>query len=227
MTTGDDARGFSLRRWSQRKLAAARATGTASAMPASTGLASTTGAPLAPVSGTSGPVTGTSASLPGASAPVPGTSAPVPGASASAPPDVSRNRTNVTAPAATLPPVESLTPQSDFTAFLQPDVEEGLKRAALKQLFRDPRFNVMDRLDVYIDDYSKPDPIPPEILRQLVQGRSIFNPPVMRVNAQGFAEEVPPEEIAPERSPPDTVQPALADAPAPVDPPVPADRDKS
>ena len=58
-----------------------------------------------------------------------------------------------------LPPVESLTIDSDFSAFLQPKVDEALKRQALKKLFRDPRFNVMDGLDVYIDDYSKPDPI--------------------------------------------------------------------
>jgi hypothetical protein len=113
--------------------------------------------------------------------------------------------------------VESLTLQSDFTAFLQPDVEAGLKRAALKQLFRDPRFNVMDGLDVYVDDYSKPDPISPEILRQLVQARNIFNPPVTRVNGQGIVEEVPPEGIASEQAPSDTVPPALADAPAPTD----------
>jgi hypothetical protein len=55
-----------------------------------------------------------------------------------------------------LPPVESLTIDSDFSAFLQPEVDETLKRQALKQLFRDPHFNVMDGLDVYIDDYSNP-----------------------------------------------------------------------
>lgn len=33
--------------------------------------------------------------------------------------------------------------------------EESVKRAALKKLFSDPRFNVMDGLDVDIDDYSK------------------------------------------------------------------------
>ena len=31
----------------------------------------------------------------------------------------------------------------------------------MKKLFADPHYNVMDGLDVYIDDYSKPDPIPP------------------------------------------------------------------
>jgi len=50
-----------------------------------------------------------------------------------------------------------------------PGVDPGLKRAALKTLLRDARFNVMDGLDVYIDDYSKPDPIPAEWLGQLKQ----------------------------------------------------------
>ncbi len=59
-----------------------------------------------------------------------------------------------------LPPVESLTPESDFTPFMKPDVDQDVKRQALKALFQDPRFNVMDGLDVYIDDYSKPDPLP-------------------------------------------------------------------
>lgn len=196
MTTSEDARGFSLRRWSQRKLAAARATGDASTKSAPSAQAPANEAALAPV---------------------PGPAATVAGTSATVPPDVSGVRPNPSAEVSTLPPVESLTLQSDFTAFLQPDVEAGLKRAALKQLFRDPRFNVMDGLDVYVDDYSKPDPISPEILRQLVQARNIFNPPVTRVNGEGIVEEVPPEGIASEQAPSDTVPPALADASAPTD----------
>ena len=80
-----------------------------------------------------------------------------------------------TAPAAApagppeLPSVDSLNFHSDFTAFLRPEVDENLKRAALKQLFRDPRFNVMDGLDIYIDDYTKPDPIAPDVLKDLLQ----------------------------------------------------------
>jgi hypothetical protein len=73
------------------------------------------------------------------------------------------------APAPELPSVDSLTVDSDFTAFLRPEVDETLKRAALKQLFRDPRFNVMDGLDVYIDDYTKADPIPPGVLKDVLQ----------------------------------------------------------
>ena len=66
-----------------------------------------------------------------------------------------------------LPPIESLTPESDFAPFMQADVDSNLRRAALKTLFGDPRFNVMDGLDVYIDDYSKPDPLPEEWLGKL------------------------------------------------------------
>ena len=70
---------------------------------------------------------------------------------------------------APLPPVESLTPESDFTPFMRSDVDPGLRRHALRTLFRDERFNVMDGLDVYIDDFSKPDPIPPDWLGKLNQ----------------------------------------------------------
>jgi uncharacterized protein DUF3306 len=109
---------------------------------------------------------------------------------------------------APLPPVESLTFDSDFTAFLKADVDESLKRAALKKLLHDPRFNVMDGLDTYIDDYSKPDPIEPELVKQLMQARFLFNPPKTRVTEQGYVEDVPPEtESPPSQPPPDEVQP--------------------
>jgi hypothetical protein len=94
-----------------------------------------------------------------------------------------------------LPPIESLGIESDFTAFMQPGVDESLKRGALKKLFSDPRFNMMDGLDVYIDDYSKPDPIDPAIVRTLSQARYIFNPPATRVTAEGYVEDVPEEEL--------------------------------
>ncbi len=82
----------------------------------------------------------------------------------------------VQSPAATpsaLPAVESLTPQSDFRAFMQPGVDSTTRNAALAQLFRDPRYNVMDGLDVYIDDYTQPAPIPPSMLAKLKQLHAI------------------------------------------------------
>ena len=71
------------------------------------------------------------------------------------------------APPAALPDIASLALDSDFTAFLKDEVGEGLRRQALKKLFNDPHFNVMDGLDIYIDDYSVSTPIPPELLAKL------------------------------------------------------------
>ena len=74
-------------------------------------------------------------------------------------------------PAPTLEDAQALTKDSDFTRFARPDVAPEVKNAAFKKLFADPHFNVMDGLDTYIDDYGKPDPIPPEMLRQLASAK--------------------------------------------------------
>jgi hypothetical protein len=76
-------------------------------------------------------------------------------------------------PAPTLDDVAQLTRSSDYTRFVAPDVDPQVKNAALKKLFTDPQFNVMDGLDVYIDDYGKPDPIPASMLRQMVQSHAL------------------------------------------------------
>jgi len=124
-----DGRPFTLRRWSQRKLAAARE-----------------------------------------SLPVPADVPPVPQAAdtAAAAPLPARD---AVVPAAPLPALDTLTFDSDFAAFLRPGVDAGVRRAALRTLLRDPRFNVMDGLDVYIDDYSQPSPMPAALAQALVQAR--------------------------------------------------------
>lgn len=68
-----------------------------------------------------------------------------------------------------LPPVQSLTTESDFAPFMDAGVDGDVRRQALKTLFSDPRFNTMDMLDVYVDDYSKPDPLPESWLGKLEQ----------------------------------------------------------
>jgi len=73
-----------------------------------------------------------------------------------------------------LPPIESLTPDSDYRPFFHPKVDEDVRRSALKKLFSDPHFNVMDGLDVYIDDYSKTEPIPPEMLAGMKTAQDIL-----------------------------------------------------
>jgi len=117
-----------------------------------------------------------------------------------------------------LPAIESLTIESDFTGFMRPGVDDELKRGALKKLFRDPRFNVMDGLDVYIDDYSKPDPIDPALVRTLVQARYIFDPPPTRVTPDGFAEDAPPADPGAAASVESIAQPALPATDVPASP---------
>jgi hypothetical protein len=112
-------------------------------------------------------------------------SLPSAGDSAAIPPDVAPLRPTPATTPATLPPVESLTFDSEFAPFLKPEVDEALKRAALKQLFRHPRFNIMDGLDTYIDDYTKADPIPPAMLSKLVHARYIFDPPQTELTTEG------------------------------------------
>ncbi len=62
-------------------------------------------------------------------------------------------------PPPTLEDVARLTTESDFSPFVARHVPSEVRNAAVKKLFADPHFNVMDGLDIYIDDYSKPSPL--------------------------------------------------------------------
>jgi hypothetical protein len=94
-----------------------------------------------------------------------------------------------------LPPVDSLTFESDFSAYLKANVEESVKRAALKKLLHDPRFNVMDGLDTYIDDYTQNEGISEEMLKTLDHARSTLFPPALQPEetAKAAPEEPKPE----------------------------------
>ncbi|MEP7099098.1 MAG: DUF3306 domain-containing protein [Burkholderiales bacterium] len=74
-------------------------------------------------------------------------------------------------PLPTLADVALLTRESDYARFVATGVDDRVKRAAMKKLFADPHFNVMDGLDTYIDDYGKPDPIPLAMLRRMNQSK--------------------------------------------------------
>ncbi len=54
-----------------------------------------------------------------------------------------------------LPPVESLTAESDFTPFLRDKVPEALRKAALRKLWRsDPVLANLDGLNDYDEDFT-------------------------------------------------------------------------
>lgn len=74
-------------------------------------------------------------------------------------------------PPPTLADAEQLTPEADFRRFVARDVPPEVRNTAVKKLFADPHFNVMDGLDIYIDDYNKPDPLPAGMLRQMASAQ--------------------------------------------------------
>lgn len=78
---------------------------------------------------------------------------------------------------AELPPVESLTLDSDFSGFMQPEVDTKTRAAALKKLFMTDHYRTMDMLDVYVDDYSAPELLPTELLTQLQHASALLLKP--------------------------------------------------
>jgi Protein of unknown function (DUF3306) len=113
-------------------------------------------------------------------------------------------------PAPTLEEARALTPESDFRRFVTPEVEPAVRHTALRQLFADPHFNRMDGLDIYIDDYGKPDPIPPAMLRKMVQS-AFLN--LFADEPQGPPAETPAEKPAPDEDPDLRLQPHDAAGP--------------
>ena len=123
-------------------------------------------------------------------------------------------------PPPTLEDVQSLTAESDFTRFAAPDVDPQVRNAALKKLFTDPRYNVMDGLDVYVDDYSKPDPIPAAMLRQLAGSRflGLFDQEERAEEAARRARDVADNPTAQSVAQSGTVPPAVPAPPEDADP---------
>ena len=133
-------------RWSQRKQAVAK------------------GLPVAEPAAPTGPV---------ASSGLPGTSEPMPRSHAvpqELDPGAAEAKSSET-PAEPLPSLDdarALTPTSDFQPFMRPGVTADVRNVAMKKLFTDPHFNVMDGLDIYIGDYNTPDPMPAGMLQKMV-----------------------------------------------------------
>jgi len=119
----------------------------------------------------------TTEAAPAASAPTGVGESPLPAPSAvpaaPAPPAASTASPAVTPdpppPLPTLDDVARLTKDSDFSPYVARNVDASVRNAAMKKLFSDPHFNVMDGLDTYIDDYGKPNPIPLSMLRRMNQ----------------------------------------------------------
>lgn len=107
----------------------------------------------------------------------------------------------------TLADVARLSSDADYSAFIAPGMDSQVRRAAMKKLFSDPHFNVVDGLDIYMGDYTQSAPIPAAMLVALRHTQSMLEP-------------TPPED----RTEPDEIS-AAADARAEADMPVQAGAD--
>jgi len=135
---------------------------------------------------------------------------------ASAPAHVTQapNRTEVAtpppqAPAPTLDDVHSLTPEDSFARFVAPDVAPDVRNAAMKKLFADPHYKLMDGLDIYIDDYSKPSPLPAATLRQMASAKflNLFDEEAPKPLGEDAATApATPPELAPALAPHDLTE---------------------
>lgn len=118
----------------------------------------------------------------------------------------------------TLQDTQALTPSSDFQPFMQQGVASDVRNAAVKKLFADPHFNVMDGLDIYIGDYSIPDPLPTGMLEKMVGAQllGLFSKP------EEAASDVPPTQRALE-NPDESPAPPQSSALVAQSPPMPQD----
>ena len=93
-------------------------------------------------------------------------------------------------PAVVLPPVEELTPQSDFAPFMNPKVDGETRRAALKKLFTDAHYNIPDPFEAYSEDYTRGETIPMEMLKTLNHAQKLlFDEPEKKVAAAAPEED--------------------------------------
>jgi hypothetical protein len=124
-------------------------------------------------------------------------------------------------PLPTLDDVAKLTRDSDFSPYVAREVDAVVRNSAMKKLFSDPHFNVMDGLDIYIDDYGKPDPIPLSMLRRMNQSAALglfdkeldpagSEPPLPALPAQASPDGAGPAVVAESTSPLPAPAPPLA-----------------
>jgi Protein of unknown function (DUF3306) len=134
-------------------------------------------------------------------------------------------------PPPVLPSLETLTAESDFSPFMQANVPPALRNQAMKKLFADPHYNVMDMLDTYVDDYSTSEPIPLDWLKKMSQSRALklFDDEEEAVlpttgSSDGSAA---PLHAAPGNTPPSNDLPQLEAGVTPADNAVPAENTPS
>lgn len=104
--------------------------------------------------------------------------------------------------------VAQLTHDSDYSAFMAQGVDESVKQSAMKKLFTNPHFNIMDGLDIYIEDYNTFEPISPALLASLSHAKALLDPlSQLQAPLMSLLEKIPEKT---EAALPDNVPPAPA-----------------
>jgi hypothetical protein len=183
MSKEEGTEGGFLSRWSRRKAQVRVQHGDPAAPSAVAGSATAATASVTATPATSAlPADALAVTRPAASTP---TTSRMPAQGATAPTEATAERAGAAAPSTstapvpqaprpTLSDVENLDASSDYRAFVARDVDPQVRNAAFKKMFHsDPHFNVMDGLDVYIDDYNTPNPLPVAVMKTLVQARAL------------------------------------------------------
>lgn len=127
---------------------------------------------------------------------------PAPLAQAANPPEAEAR-----APLPTLEDAARLTPDADFSAFVAQGVDKSVQRLALKKLFADPHFKVIDGLDIYMHDYNKAAPLAPAMLASLKHAPDLLSR-LFGDEQQAGAATAPAQELGQEQAqaPPSTRQ---------------------
>ena len=117
-----------------------------------------------------------------------------------------------------LPDPATLSLADDFSGFLRARVPEALKRQAMRQLFAQPHFNVVDGLDVYMEDFNALPDLPPAERALLKHAREVLDPtPQQALGREAALDETVPAVApdTPEAMPDGVARVAVSPAEAP------------
>ena len=115
-----------------------------------------------------------------------------PAAPVAAPSTTPSDQGGATAATPTLDDVARLTPESDYSAFAAPGVDEQVRNQALRKLFlSDPHFQQSDGLDVAVDEVV-----------QLAQSPLARQRKILQARAMGLLDDELQDQPEPEPDPP-------------------------
>ncbi len=101
-----------------------------------------------------------------------------------------------------MPPLESIDQGGSVAAFFSPKVSEGLRRSALRRLWRQPEFSAEDLLDDYARDYTGREPLGDIVTAEMRYRAEQLRQRMERKLKEGLAESdqaVEPDQVDAER----------------------------